>query len=111
MNNKLIIVPKDKNAQTALDFDKADKEQLIELTIDEIDFLFLFENGIIDLINFNGNSNIDDYEDDVVSGKENLYNVIIAIESTSTYENIIVKKILYLFKEAYNRDTSVYFYF
>jgi hypothetical protein len=111
MNNKLIIVPKNKNAQTALDFDKADKEQLIELTIDEIDFLFLFENGIIDLINFNGNSNIDDYEDDVVSGKENLYNVIIAIESTSTYENIIVKKILYLFKEAYNRDTSVYFYF
>lgn len=115
MRQRIITVPKDKKAEEALDYDEAEKEQLIELSIEEEDCQFLYESGIIELINKIGDANIDDFEDDFVRGKENLSKIMIAINliefSETDSQHKLVQKILNLFKEAIDRDTGVYFYF
>lgn len=113
MRQRVITVPKDKIAEKALDFDEATKEQLIELSITEEEFLFLYYNGIIELINQEGETNIDDFEDDSVTGKENLSKVIKALNlrvDLNVYDELI-QNISNLFNEAIDRDTGVYFYF
>lgn len=115
MRQRIITVPKDKNAEEALDYDEAEKEQLIELSIEEADFQFLYENGFIELINKVGDTNIDSFEDDAVRGKEHLSEIVAAINRKefsgidSQYK--LIQDIVSLFKEAIDRDTGVYFYF
>ena len=117
MRKRVIIVPKDKKAEQALDINEAKREQLIELTIDEKDFIFIYQTGIIELINREGNANVDDFEDDCVSGKENLSTVINALslerflENTTPTQQQLLNNILKLFNEAFDRGTGVYFYF
>lgn len=115
MRRRVVTVPKDKKAEEALDYDKARQEQLIELSLEEADFYFLHQSGIIELINKIGDANIDDFEDDVVCGKENLNKIIAAIQLNEPPENDsnyqLVNNLLTLFKEAINRNTGVYFYF
>lgn len=115
MRERLIIVPIDKEAEENLDFDTATKDQLIELCLSENDFILLYNNRIIDLINKAGNTNIDDFEDDVVKGEKNLRNVILALnnilKSTDSDLFVLIKEILKVFEEAFARNTGVYFYF
>lgn len=116
MRQRTITVPKDKTAEKALDFDEAKKEQLIEISIEEEEFLFMYQNGIIELINTDGDANIDDFEDDFVRGKENLSKVIKALKlkenvKNNTQHQLIIQKVLSLFQEAFDRGTGVYFYF
>lgn len=115
MRQRIIIVPKDKVAQEALDFDKATKEQLIELPIGEEEFLCMYNSGIIELINMKGNANIDDFEDDSVTGKVNLNMVINTLSLKESLGNNfqirLIQKLANLFREALERDTGVYFYF
>jgi len=113
MRQRIIIVPKDKTAEKALDFDEATKEQLIELLITEEEFLFMYQNGIIELINKEGKTNIDDFEDDSVTGKENLSEVIKALNSRVDLDanNELIQNVSTLFNEAIDRGTGVYFYF
>jgi len=113
MRQRVIIVPKDKIAEKALDLDEATKEQLIELSITEEEFLFMYQNGVIELINLEGKTNVDDFEDDSVTGKENLSRVIRALNSRvdlNTY-NELSQNVSNLFNEAIDRNTGVYFYF
>jgi hypothetical protein len=113
MRNRFIIVPKDKIAEESLDFDTALQSQLIELFLKEEDFSYIIEAGIIELINTQGLSNIDDFEDDFVRGQENLDNVINAL--LLIFESIdnktLLQSIINIFIEAKIRDTGVYFYF
>ena len=115
MRQRVITVPKDKIAEKALDFDEATTEQLIELSIKEEDFLFMYQSGIIELINQEGGANIDDFEDDAVTGKENISKVIKALELKSNLRDHarhqLIQNVSSLFNEAFNRDTGVYFYF
>lgn len=115
MRQRIIIVPKDKVAQEALDFDKATNEQLIELPIEEEEFLCMYKTGIIELINIEGSANVDDFEDDSVTGKVNLSRVIKTLslkESLGNHVQIrLIQKLANLFREALDRDTGVYFYF
>lgn len=69
---RIISVPKDKIAQRSLEFDEATEAQLIEISITEEEFLFMYKNGIIELINHAGNSSIDDYEHADVTEKKTL---------------------------------------
>lgn len=115
MRHRVVIVPKDKAAEKALEFDKATKEELIELKIEEDEFLFMYQNGIIELINTEGNVNIDDFEDDYVKGKENIGKVIKALSlkvdlKVEPYSRLN-QSLLSQFKEALERETGVYFYF
>ncbi|WP_333818622.1 hypothetical protein [Ohtaekwangia sp.] len=113
MRQRVITVPKDKRAEEALDFNEATKSQLIELPIGEDEFQFMYQNGIIELINREGNSNIDDFEDDSVTEEDKLKRVIRALSLIENFENNgrLVQNISNLFKEALERGTGVYFYF
>tara|TARA_Y100000768_G_C23811926_1_gene602240 strand:- start:372 stop:713 length:342 start_codon:yes stop_codon:yes gene_type:complete len=113
MRQRVITVPKDKIAEKALDFDEATKEQLIELSITEEEFLFMYQNGIIELINKEGGTNIDDFEDDSVTGKESLGRVIKALNLRGNLNahDELIQNVSNLFNEAINRGTGVYFYF
>ncbi len=115
MRQRIIVVPKDKIAEEALDFNGAKEEQLIEFPIGEEDFLFMYHNGIIDLININGDALVDDYEDDWVIGKDNLSKVIKALNLRialgGNIKHQLMNNVLSLFEEAFNRDTGVYFFF
>lgn len=112
MRNRVITVPKDKIAEMSLSFDKATKEQLIELSITEEEFLFLYQKGIFELINLTIGTNIDDFEDDAVTGKDNLSKIIRVLNLRGNLNNNeSIKSLSKLFYEAVDRDTGVYFYF
>lgn len=115
MSYRIVIVPKDKNAGYALDYNEATKDQLIEFVLEEDKMHLLFKAGVFELINNIGNIIIDDYEDDHIAGKEKLQKVRMALEVFNQKTDIVVKplvkKLVSLFEEAIKRDTGVYFYF
>ncbi|MFX1705970.1 hypothetical protein PV783_18530 [Chitinophaga sp. CC14] len=110
MKNKTIVVPKNKDAEIALDYDRATPEQLIEMTLDETMFKELWEAGIFDRINNIAGVNIDIYEDEYIAEIEKLEKVLASDIFTA---NLIdsVKRIKSLFEEAVKRETGIYFYF
>lgn len=108
--NKKIVVPKDKDAKSSLDYDEATSEQLIEVVLDEIEFKKLWETGFFELINNIADVNIDDYEDESIEENEKLKKVLASDIFTA---NVIdkVRQIKSLFEEAVKRETGIYFYF
>lgn len=115
MKKRVISVPKDVEAARMLDYDRALSDQLIELELDEELFYLLWREQIFEIINEAGDSNIDDYEDDVVIGEGNILQVICALKlkenSINDELNELVVKIRHLFEEALRRGTGVYFFF
>jgi len=112
---KTIVVPKDKIAEEALDYDNADQEQLFEVFLDEAEFKDLWENDFFIAINVIAGSNIDDYEDEKIVELEVLRRVIKSeLFLGENYQANIRSKITdirILFEEAEKRGTGVYFYF
>ena len=115
MSKKVIIVPIDRAAEQSLDFDEAKPNQLIELQLDEDDFLKLYSLGIFSLINNVGNVKIDDYENESIRNKIKIKkiidNLIIKEGSVDVDLKNKILEIRKLFQEALTRGTGVYFYF
>lgn len=115
MSHRTIIVPKDKVAEVALDYNEASKDQLIEFQLNDDEMYLLFEEGVFDLVNDVADIIIDAYEDDYVAGKEALEKVLSALEKfnmdTPPRINTLTTRLIELFKEAIARDTGVYFFF
>lgn len=112
---KIILVPLNKKSEDKLDFDDTKDNQLIQLILTDIEFEFLYLEGLFNLINQVGNTNIDEFENDSVNGLDNLIAIILAlneyiIKSKSEHKEILIK-LLNMFHEALSRDTSVHFYF
>ena len=117
MRSRVITVPKDERAAEALDFGVAKKGQLIELALSEEEFFFLDQHGIISLVNREGDSLIDDFEDASVTGVENLLKVMKMLSSKVKKVSKkrarcqLIQNLLTLFAEALGRNTGVYFFF
>ena len=116
MRQRIITVPINSVVEKALNLNEASTDQLIELKISEDEFLFLFQNEIIKLINREGRTNIDDFEDDSIIGKKNINKVIKVLELkkmdfSDLNHIVLLENIIKLFKDAFNRNTGVYFYF
>jgi hypothetical protein len=110
MQQKIIIVPKDKTALKELDFDEAKPDQLIEYILTEKEFSTLYNTGVIDSINEIGNSNIEEFEDDVINDEKRLSDVLdFLMKSNESSE--ILNPIIHIFQEAIKRKTAVFFYF
>lgn len=115
MRERVVIVPKNLQAEIELDSDEASDSQLFALPIVEEDFHFLCQSGIIDIINISGEANIDDFEDDSVRGTKNLKKVIKALTDLDNSEineqqQILIGHLVRLFTEGLKRNTGVYFY-
>lgn len=111
---RYITVPKDKNAEIALNYDDAQTSQLIELVFaDEESFKELWASGIFTIINHIAGSNIDLYESDSIDD----INVIKRILASGVFESNDFSNLTHIlsvkamFQHAFNFQTSIHFYF
>ncbi|MEZ2443008.1 hypothetical protein AB6805_14895 [Chitinophaga sp. RCC_12] len=110
MKDKIIVVPKDKTAKDALIYNTATSEQLIEVTLNEMEYKELWDTGFFDLINNIAGINIDDFEDEGIEDVGRLKKVLTSgIFATNAVGK--VNQIKSLFEEAVKRKTGIYFYF
>ena len=112
---KIIVVPLDKEAEIALNFDSATPKQLIELRLTDSVFYTLFNLNFFSKINQLADCNIDDFEDEKINSKQKIELILkdsSLFSITHTVKiNRTIKSIQNLFKEAYHRNTGIYFYF
>lgn len=105
--SKIIIVPKNKEAQIALDFDMTSPEQIVELTITSDEFNRLWNDGLFSLIDKTSKCTIDEFEDEHITDLE--------LISKSLYElkkrSFNAEKIIKMFELALLYKTSIHFYF
>ncbi|MGQ8869829.1 hypothetical protein [Myroides sp. TSA_177.3] len=105
--SKVISVPKDKEAESALDYNNAKPEQLVELKLTNEEFDILWEEGIFSLINRISGSNIDDFEDEHITDLDVISLVLKELKMCDAHSKDIVK----MFELALEYRTSVHFYF
>lgn len=111
MARKLIIVPKDKQAEHDLDYDKASPEQLIEIRLTSDELYELDKAGVFDYMNEVSNAMIDDFESAEITIKEHLLQIFNSKIFDTPIHTEKLKQIRSLFQEALDRNTGVYFYF
>lgn len=115
MKKRYIVVPKDNAAVLALDFDLATEEQILEMVLNEEDFISLYNDKVFYLINEWSGASIDDYEDykldDIEKLKRSVNQLILNKKSFQNKNQENVSQIIILFQEAIVRNTGVSFYF
>lgn len=111
IKTRLITVPKDKDAEHALDYDEATAEQLIEIELNPTEFRELWLAGVFDVMNELTNAMIDDYEDAEIVKREELESVLNSDVFTRNVATDKLAQIKVLFQEALDRGTGVYFFF
>lgn len=106
-------MPKTVEVANRLDQNLASPDELIEITLSDDDFNDLERSGFFYFLNNLVSVNIDDYEDELIEGEDNIKKVINSIgafNGNSRQKSLLVE-IKRLFKEALLRNTGVYFYF
>ena len=105
--SKIIVVPKNKEAEIALDYDTATPDQIIELKLKDDEFERLWNEGIIFLVNKISNSNIDDFEDEHITDLNLIRNSWNELKKNPHSPEEINK----MFELALYYKTSIHFYF
>lgn len=108
---RCIIVPKDKEADVLLDYDEASSDQLLTLYFDNAEFKELWDAGVFSAINEIAESMIDVYEDDGITDRYKLQQVINSDIFNKKLSTNKLDQIKVLFEEALKRETGIYFYF
>lgn len=113
MKKRYIVVPKNVEVANKLDQNLADPEELIEVVLTEDDFSRLEKSCFFYFLNTLVGVNIDDYEDEIIEGRDNIQKVLNYIDSVNidSQQKLLLNDIKGLFREAWVRNTSVYFYF
>ncbi|MBW8687011.1 hypothetical protein [Chitinophaga rhizophila] len=108
-----IVVPKDKDAEILLDNNEALPHQLLEVVFEQndIDFSELWHAGVFKEMNRIAGCIIDVYEDDGITDKEKLQEIIASEIFGTKVKTDKLSQIKMLFIEALQRETGVYFYF
>lgn len=108
---RLMTVPKDKEAEHALDYNEATPDQLIEIELTPTEYGELYWAGVFDAMNELTNAMIDDYEDAEIVKREELERVLNSDIFSKNVANDKLAQIKILFQEALERGTGVYFFF
>jgi hypothetical protein len=112
---RVIIVPKDKNAEERLDYGEERADQILSFIFDEEIFKRLWNLRFFQRINDMTGCLIDVYEDDRIVEVQKLNNVLNSgLFCTENYANELkttIAEIKKLFEEAKVRNTGVHFYF
>lgn len=111
MMKRLIEVPKDKEAEHALDYNEATADQLIRVHLTNSEFIELCDNGFFDTLNEMTDAMIDDFEDAEIVKKEDLEMILSSEVFNLPVSNDILHRLRLLFQEALERGTGVYFFF
>ena len=110
---KLIVVPIDKEAEERLGLNQNIESDLINVFLNQEDYDQLWATSFFERINVDLNILIDDFEDESISGKENLkklHSIIVEYEK-NTPSNPIVSTLKSLTEAAIRFETSVIFSF
>lgn len=104
---KIITVPKNKEAEIALDYDIATSKQLVELYLTNDEFERLWNLGIFTLINRIANCMIDDFED------EHITDLDLIFKTSNELKKILgeSEEIIRMFELSLLYKTSIHFYF
>lgn len=105
--SKIIVVPKNKEAEIALDYDTATSEQVEELNLTDYEFEKLWNEGVFTLINKVSDSNIDDYEDEHITDLDLIFSSYYELKKIPCSPEEIIK----MFEYAIKYKTSIHFYF
>jgi hypothetical protein len=112
---KTICVPKDSLAQTHLEFDESQPGEIMELNLDDDTFNNLWKANFFKSINKLTHSIIDNFEDESISEKAKLTEVLNSnLFDKKLYDKELhqaIDKIKDLFSKAIIYETGVYFYF
>jgi hypothetical protein len=108
---KLIVVPKDKQAEADLDYNRASPEQLIEIRLTDVEFNALDAAGVFNSMNEITDAMIDEFESAEITREELLKQVLTSAVFDLSDTNDKLKLIRNLFQEAIERGTGVYFFF
>ncbi|MCF6405253.1 hypothetical protein L3C95_20280 [Chitinophaga filiformis] len=111
MSSRTIIVPIDKEAENALDYDEATPEQLIEVDLVGNEFKELWDVGFFHALNDMTQAMIDNFESAEIVKKEDLEKVLNSDVFNMPVSNDILERLKVLFQEALERGTGVYFFF
>ena len=113
MKKRYIVVPKTVEVANRLDKNLVSPNELIEITLSDEDFNDLEKSGFFYYLNNLVSVNIDDYEDELIEGEDNIKKVINSISTFNgnSRQKSLLEEIKRLFKEALLRNTAVYFYF
>ncbi len=111
---KYISVPTNQEAMARLDLDQCIMGDLIEFTLNKVDYAALWSTGVIDEINEKLNVSIDDYEDERITGIEKLTEAKRIVESKKALNksnDIIIDNLLLQINSAIENNTGVFFFF
>ncbi|PWV56098.1 hypothetical protein [Chitinophaga sp. S165] len=111
VKTRIISVPKDKDAEHALDYNEATPDQLIEIELTPAEFEDLYRAGVFDDMNEITDAMIDDYEYAAIVKTEELEGVLNSDIFNKDVANDKLAQIKVLFQEALERGTGVYFFF
>lgn len=104
---KIICVPKNKEAEYALDYDDALPNQLVELSLTNENFYNLWNDGVFSLINKISGSIIDEFEDEHITDLNIISNILDELKEKYIDQKDIIK----MFELAVSYKTSIHFYF
>lgn len=110
---RLITVPIDKEAEERLYYDQNSEFDVIDVFLNESDYYKLWDSKLFDKINEALDLLIDDYEEETISGKENLeklHAIIIEYEQV-VEDNPLLYTLKSLTEAAIRFDTSVHLFF
>lgn len=110
---KNLTVPINKEAMERLNYNVCVNGDLIEISLNDKEYLELWNLGILDRFNQSFNIMIDDFEDEVI---ENLNNLELAkrlnIDYIKKYPNSnVLTKLLSQIELALSHETGLFFYF
>lgn len=104
---KTIIVPKDRNAEHNLDYDRADDSVLLVWNLSDDEYMDLDAQGVFGWLNRQCDALIDEYEDERIP-----WNKLLPVRETlAKSANVNVIRLSALVNEAITRQTGIWFYF
>lgn len=110
---KNITVPINQEAMEKLNYDTCEKDELIELYLDENQYKELWNSKVLEAFNEKINIMIDDFEDESIHNIEYLKlsrNIAIDFIKINPHNNSL-KKLLELIDIAIENKTGIFFYF
>ena len=112
---RVLIVPKTKDAEFALDYEEATEDQLDTLTITKKYYQDFWASGLLDLMNLlSPQSLIEDYEDACINDPALMQTILAALKNKKGYSYTLAPELtdafIVFFEKAIVQKTGVYFY-
>ncbi|GKX55262.1 hypothetical protein SOASR030_13740 [Leminorella grimontii] len=110
---KYLSVPVSLDAMNRLEYDKCVGGDLVEVLLDDSDYIELWESDVLNLLNDKLDKNIDNYEDERLVGSNTLHQArrIVNERILANPSKQVLDKLISQIDLAIRFNTGVFFYF